>query len=71
MEWLRLSLHAEQRLQQRGIRPLDLALVMQPGTRVQDGFILRASDVAVEADTALSAYRPERVWRRKLLARAL
>lgn len=93
MEQLQLSFHAEQRLQQRGFRPLDLALVVEHGSRVQDGFVLLARDVAaaeaelkrllarlhrlsgafvaVEGATVLSVYRPDRVRRRKLLARAV
>ena len=93
MEQLRLSSHADVRLQQRGFRPRDVTLVTRYGTRVQDGFVLLAGDVAqveaelkhllvglhrlsgtfvaVEENVVLSVYRPDRVRRRRLLARAV
>jgi hypothetical protein len=52
MEPIYVSAHAEQRLQQRGYRPHDIALILAHGTRVHDGFVLRPSDVACVEATA-------------------
>jgi hypothetical protein len=43
---LHLSAHADGRLRQRGLRASDVALVLEHGTPVRDGVLLRGRDVA-------------------------
>ena len=43
---LHLSTHADGRIRQRGVRASDVALVVQHGTPVRDGYLLRGRDVA-------------------------
>lgn len=42
---MELSVHAQQRIQQRGMRKTDVELIMRFGTRVNDGYFLRTRDV--------------------------
>ena len=46
MTGIALTSHAEKRLQQRGMRIADVKLIMQYGTEVADGYLLRRKDVA-------------------------
>ena len=46
MGQLTLSLHADRRIRQRGIRKQDVALVVEFGMAVQDGYVLRGRDAA-------------------------
>ena len=49
METPRYSIHAAQRLQQRGMREKDIDLVLASGTQIDDdSFLLTAKDVARE-----------------------
>ena len=45
-EQLTLSLHADGRIRQRGIPKRDLALVVEFGLAVRDGYVLRGRDAA-------------------------
>lgn len=59
---LQLSHHADARLQQRGVRASDVALVVAHGTPVRDGYLLRARDVAAaEAELKRTITRLERL----------
>ena len=41
-----LSKHAEERMQQRGMRPSDIQLICEFGTETRDGYFLRSRDKA-------------------------
>lgn len=41
-----LSVHAQQRLQQRGLTEMDIDLILQHGTETRDGYYLRRRDIA-------------------------
>jgi hypothetical protein len=59
---LQLSRHADARLQQRGVRASDVALVVAHGTPVRDGYLLRARDVAAaEAELKRAIARLQRL----------
>jgi hypothetical protein len=59
---LHLSHHADARLQQRGVRASDVALVVAHGTPVRDGYLLRARDVAAaEAELKRTIARLQRL----------
>jgi hypothetical protein len=60
--FLQLSHHADARLQQRGVRASDVALVIAHGTPVRDGYLLRARDVAAaEAELKRTLARLQRL----------
>ncbi|MBT5378971.1 MAG: hypothetical protein HOL08_07950 [Opitutae bacterium] len=42
---MKLTKHAEIRLQQRGMKPSDIDLIMEHGASMRDGFFLRRQDV--------------------------
>lgn len=42
---MNLSLHAQQRLQQRGLNDSDINLILMHGTETSDGYYLRYRDV--------------------------
>ncbi len=42
---MKISVHAQQRMQQRGINEPDLQMVLQYGTETKDGYYLRQRDV--------------------------
>jgi hypothetical protein len=50
---LRLSSHAKQRLQQRGVRKRDVGIVMEHGTDTEEAILLTNHDVA----EAIAEYR--------------
>ena len=42
---MNLSIHAQQRLQQRGLSESDIDLILTHGTQTHDGYYLRQKDV--------------------------
>ncbi len=46
MTELRLTRHAERRIQQRGLRETDIALILQYGAEAGSGYMVRRKDVA-------------------------
>ena len=48
MSALRYTAHAMARLQQRGLRPADVELIVTRGTPIPDGYLMRGEDVDEE-----------------------